>query len=148
MELPRAVPVASPSPKNASPTFADQELDKSSTSQQNGRRAKHHDPARDLSIQVLEKFSLVTRFARETTSQLFRESQLDGFTPIEGRKDSHMSPVHHQSTTSDEPSKGPDVVSVAADPVEVILLPLCISSLFVEITLMWTSVYHLPYRFA
>ncbi|KAF3795830.1 TBC1 domain family member 15 [Nymphaea thermarum] len=40
---------------------------------------KNRDPARDLSIQVLEKFSLVTKFARDTTSHLFRESQfLDG----------------------------------------------------------------------
>ncbi|KAJ8426335.1 hypothetical protein Cgig2_024137 [Carnegiea gigantea] len=33
---------------------------------------KANDPARDLSIQLLEKFSLVTTFARETTLQLFR----------------------------------------------------------------------------
>ena len=33
-----------------------------------------HDPARDISIQVLEKFSLVTKFARDTTAQLFGES--------------------------------------------------------------------------
>jgi hypothetical protein len=32
---------------------------------------KQKDPARDISLQVLEKFSLVTRFARETTAQLF-----------------------------------------------------------------------------
>ncbi|KAL8158732.1 hypothetical protein V2J09_000269 [Rumex salicifolius] len=36
-------------------------------------RNKTHDPAKDLSINVLEKFSLVTKFARNTTSQLFRE---------------------------------------------------------------------------
>ncbi|KAL8488360.1 hypothetical protein ACS0TY_024586 [Phlomoides rotata] len=123
LELPRAVPVANAlSPKKESPTFADQdkgESDRSSTYQQNGRRAKHHDPARDLSIQVLEKFSLVTRFARETTSQLFRESQLDGFTPIDGGKDSHMSPDHHHSTMPNEPATVPDEVSVASDPVEV-----------------------------
>ncbi|CAM6040444.1 unnamed protein product [Sphagnum compactum] len=36
------------------------------------------DPARDLSIQVLEKFSMVTKFARETKAQLFGESRLLG----------------------------------------------------------------------
>ncbi|KAF2310612.1 hypothetical protein GH714_015469 [Hevea brasiliensis] len=35
------------------------------------RRQKSNDTARDPSIQVLEKYSLVTKFAREATSQLF-----------------------------------------------------------------------------
>jgi len=35
---------------------------------------KSNDPGRDLSIQVLEKFSLVTKFARDTTSSLFRDN--------------------------------------------------------------------------
>uniref|UniRef100_J3LGD0 TBC1 domain family member 15 n=2 Tax=Oryza brachyantha TaxID=4533 RepID=J3LGD0_ORYBR len=39
------------------------------------QRHKSNDPGRDLSIQVLEKFSLVTKFARDTTSSLFRENQ-------------------------------------------------------------------------
>lgn len=136
LELPRAVPVANThSPKNESPTFADQDKgdsDRSSTFQQNGRRAtKNYDPARDLSIQVLEKFSLVTRFARETTSQLFRESQFDGFTPFEERKDTHVSPADRHSTASNESLEVLDEVSVPSDPVEVIistfmyLFPVC-----------------------
>ncbi len=36
------------------------------------------DPARDISIQVLEKFSMVTKFARETKAHLFGESRLLG----------------------------------------------------------------------
>ncbi|KAG8372698.1 hypothetical protein BUALT_Bualt12G0093800 [Buddleja alternifolia] len=127
LELPRAVSVENfppPTPAaNEDLSTADQErgvLDKSSVSfQQNGRQRQiHHDPARDLSIQVLEKFSLVTRFARETTSQLFRDSPMDGFTPNEGRKHGQLSPVYHQVTPSNDSPKVPDEVSVASDPVE------------------------------
>ncbi|KAH7864942.1 hypothetical protein Vadar_000190 [Vaccinium darrowii] len=54
--------------------------------QNNGRqRKKVQDPARHLSIQVLEKFSLVTRFARETTSQIFGKSHSDGYGVSERR---------------------------------------------------------------
>ncbi|XP_062220086.1 uncharacterized protein LOC133919648 [Phragmites australis] len=38
------------------------------------QKNKSNDPGRDLSIQVLEKFSLVTKFARDTTSSLFRDN--------------------------------------------------------------------------
>lgn len=97
------------------------ELDKSSNNfQQNGRRQKNHDPARDISIQVLEKFSLVTRFARETTSQLFRESYQDSFSSKEGWKDAPLSPAYNHEAASNDSPKVPDEVSVAADPVEVI----------------------------
>lgn len=52
----------------------------SSISEYSGKpRKRNQDPARDISIQVLEKFSLVTKFARETTTQLFRESHNNGF---------------------------------------------------------------------
>lgn len=140
MELPRAVPVAnvsSPTAANNSPSSADQERYESDKSpgnlHQNGRqRQKHHDPARDLSIQVLEKFSLVTRFARETTSQLFRENHLvDGFTPIDVKKHgqsstaydhilaSNDSPKVPDKVPSNEPPKVLDDVSVPSDPVEV-----------------------------
>lgn len=100
---------------------------------QNGRqRQKHHDPARDLSIQVLEKFSLVTRFARETTSQLFRENHLvDGFTPIDVKKHGQSSTAYDHILASNDSPKVPDKVpsnespkvlddvSVPSDPVEV-----------------------------
>ncbi|OEL13835.1 TBC1 domain family member 15 [Dichanthelium oligosanthes] len=47
-----------------------------SSMSQYGSKQKHksNDPGRDLSIQVLEKFSLVTKFARDTTSSLFRDN--------------------------------------------------------------------------
>ncbi|KAL0382891.1 UNVERIFIED_CONTAM: TBC1 domain family member 15, partial [Sesamum calycinum] len=124
LELPMAVSVANvPTAALGSTSSASQERgesDKSSSnSQQNGRQGqKHHDPARDISIQVLEKFSLVTRFARETTSQLFRDGLIDGFTPNEGRKHGQISPAYQHITPSNDPPKVPDEVSVAPDPVE------------------------------
>ncbi|KAH7444094.1 hypothetical protein KP509_02G064400 [Ceratopteris richardii] len=42
------------------------------------KQRRVRDPARDVSIQVLEKFSLVTKFARDTTAQLFGENRLLG----------------------------------------------------------------------
>lgn len=86
----------------------------------NGRpRPKVHDPARDLSIQVLEKFSLVTRFARETTSQLLRESLNNGYGANERRDHS----LHHHDNSyraSTDPEKAPEEVPVVPDPLEVI----------------------------
>ncbi|KAL3825088.1 hypothetical protein ACJIZ3_021117 [Penstemon smallii] len=125
LELPMAVSVANAlTPTisaNESPSGADEERvasDKSSISfQQNGRqRHKHHDPARDLSIQVLEKFSLVTRFARETTSQLFRESQIDGYTRNEDIKPDHSPSDYHRRIDSQEV---PNEIPVSPDPLEV-----------------------------
>ncbi|KAL7097059.1 hypothetical protein ACP275_10G119000 [Erythranthe tilingii] len=134
LELPRAVPVANVSSIAAdhSPSSADierSESDKSSASfHQNSRqRQKNHDPARDLSIQVLEKFSLVTRFARETTSQLFRESHLiDGFNPNEGKKHGQSSASYNHSQSAIDYPKVHDEVSVPSDPVE-----------FDKISLVW-----------
>ncbi|XP_039024321.1 TBC1 domain family member 17-like isoform X1 [Hibiscus syriacus] len=54
-----------------------------STRHDRRERQKVHGPARDISIQVLEKFSLVTKFARETTSQLLWESQNNSFSLFE-----------------------------------------------------------------
>lgn len=79
------------------------------------RRPRHkaHDPARDISIQVLEKFSLVTKFARETTSQLFRENQTNGFSTNERRTQiqTNLDPPKSSSVAgkiSDENSAVPD----------------------------------------
>jgi hypothetical protein len=52
----------------------------SDSARQQQRRV--HDPAHDISIQVLEKFSLVTKFARDTTAQLFGERRLLGGSHI------------------------------------------------------------------
>ncbi|XP_075489639.1 uncharacterized protein LOC142528471 isoform X1 [Primulina tabacum] len=126
LELPRAVPVSNvTSPTllaNELPSNDDHEKDASNKSfgssfRENDRlRRKRHDPARDLSIQVLEKFSLVTRFARETTSQLFRDGHIDGFFPIEERKRDQSSKEYHPSTFDDS-EKVPEV-SVSSDPRE------------------------------
>ncbi|KAK1269838.1 hypothetical protein QJS04_geneDACA006420 [Acorus gramineus] len=95
LELPRAVPGSngtalhssiSSSFSNETPgRLNDATVDgKSTTTEYNGKqKQKFNDPARDISIQVLEKFSLVTKFARETTSQLFRESHHDSSNSYE-----------------------------------------------------------------
>lgn len=90
---------------------------------QNGKqKPKFNDPSKDLSINVLEKFSLVTRFARETTSQLFRDAQIDGFLAHERRKNNKYSSNHSQIVAYDDSDELPEVVPVAADPLEVVSL--------------------------
>ncbi|KAG6414237.1 hypothetical protein SASPL_126955 [Salvia splendens] len=118
LELPRAV-----TPVCQSPTTMDPHkgvLDKSSNIiKKNGRRQKYRDPAHDISVQVLEKFSLVTRFARETTSQLFRDRHPDSFTSNEGWKDGPSSHASNHITSSDDSPQVLDEVPVAADSVEI-----------------------------
>ncbi|TYH60496.1 hypothetical protein ES332_D08G297000v1 [Gossypium tomentosum] len=128
LELPRAVSIPSmpstPVLARESTSHENQERTdvgvsdvSASIPQYNGRRRqKFHDPARDISIQVLEKFSFVTKFARETTSQLFRESHSNGFRPLERRK-SNQSDVYSHKPSDD--AEGVAVQSpVAPDPVE------------------------------
>ncbi|KAL9260042.1 TBC1 domain family member 15-like protein [Drosera capensis] len=77
LELPGVVSVAnSPSRSNSveEAPLLESVYDNTSSSEYNVKQKLKHDPGRDLSIQVLEKFSLVTKFARDTTSQLFREN--------------------------------------------------------------------------
>lgn len=91
-----------------------------STSQYNGRhRPKNPDPARDLSIQVLEKFSLVTKFARDTTSQLFRESHIDGFGSNHRRHQNQFL-LDSPQKASNEEQKVPNEIPVPPDPLEVV----------------------------
>ncbi|XP_043813812.1 TBC1 domain family member 15 isoform X3 [Manihot esculenta] len=137
LELPRAVPIASGASAYAStgesPSYENQERaardahNGSSSISQNVRRQrqKSNDPARDLSIQVLEKFSLVTRFARETTSQLFRENQSNGFGAVERKNYSHSSldiPPKIPKDTEEVPIQS----TVPSDPLE-----------FDKLTLVW-----------
>ncbi|KAK1418467.1 hypothetical protein QVD17_27612 [Tagetes erecta] len=85
----------------------------------NKQRQKSHDPARDISIQVLEKFSLVTRFARETTSQLFREGLVDGHGPNEKKRSNWASKDHQsQGMASNDMEIVPKKVPVPSDPLE------------------------------
>ncbi|PWA59269.1 rabGAP/TBC domain-containing protein [Artemisia annua] len=128
LELPRSLAKGSPS-SSFKGTPSDERLDKgtlednqlSNNIQQNNRqRQKNHDPARDISIQVLEKFSLVTRFARETTSQLFRESLVDGHGPAEKRRNNWASKDHQRQeiASNDVDDDVPKRVPVASDPLE------------------------------
>ncbi|KAF4385183.1 hypothetical protein F8388_014316 [Cannabis sativa] len=130
LELPRAVSVVSD--QSVSIDVGESPLDESqesssrnvrdgrlSTLQYNGRtRLKPQDPARDLSIHVLEKFSLVTKFARETTSQIFGETHNNGFGAIEKRRYNHQSSIDHPEKASNSAEKAPELVPVAADPLE------------------------------
>ncbi|XP_039014783.1 TBC1 domain family member 17-like isoform X2 [Hibiscus syriacus] len=116
LELPRVVSIASvpstPGLERESTSHENHESTDTAVSDgsasiphYNGRRKqKFRDPARDISIQVLEKFSLVTRLARETTSQLFRETHSNGFDPLERRK-SNQSPLNYSHEPSDDASK-------------------------------------------
>ncbi|KAL5539772.1 hypothetical protein UlMin_045150 [Ulmus minor] len=129
LELPRAVSVASvPSTSHSvgdsTPNDNRERYDRDvrdghlNGSQYSGRqRHKGQDPARDLSINVLEKFSLVTKFARETTSQLFGDGHNNGFGGIEQRNYNESSMDHPQkpSTTAE---KVPNNAPVPSDPLE------------------------------
>ncbi|ESQ43258.1 hypothetical protein EUTSA_v10012867mg [Eutrema salsugineum] len=102
LELPSSLPVASgqstyPSDggssndNNQGRTSAGVDNRVSRFSQYGPRKHKNHDPTRDLSIHLLEKFSLVTKFARETTTQLFSEN--NGFGSVDKRWNNQ--PVHN-----------------------------------------------------
>ncbi|KAD6454492.1 hypothetical protein E3N88_09198 [Mikania micrantha] len=110
---------SSPSYGNLEDKYTSADGHLSSMQQNNKQRQKSHDPARDISIQVLEKFSLVTRFARETTSQLFRESLVDGHGPNEKRRTNWASKEHQsQEMTSNDVEIVPKKVPVPSDPLE------------------------------
>ncbi|KAL6912246.1 hypothetical protein ACP4OV_001051 [Aristida adscensionis] len=94
----------------------------SSSMSQYGSKQKHrtNDPGRDLSIQVLEKFSLVTKFARDTTSSLFRDNS---GSYAYGRQqeyilDNKVSDKHRNQQIT------PEKTSVSSDPLESDNLPL------------------------
>ncbi|KDO80163.1 hypothetical protein CISIN_1g005652mg [Citrus sinensis] len=137
LELPRAVSIASgsstPVSIGDSPTNVNLERtngglghDSHSISQFHGRqKQKAQDPARDISIQVLEKFSLVTKFARETTSQLFRENHSNGFGAFEKKFDS-QSALDFDHKASYDTETIVNEIPVAPDPVE-----------FDKLTLVW-----------
>ncbi|BFG40133.1 hypothetical protein CerSpe_264070 [Prunus speciosa] len=129
LELPRALSVASGQSTSVSvgETSSDENQERTSgdiyegsisSSQYNERqRQRVHDPARDLSIQVLEKFSLVTKFARETTSQLFRDNHSNGYGAIE-RRSNNQSPIDYPQKASNDSNKVPDKSPVPPDSLE------------------------------
>ncbi|KAL5697933.1 hypothetical protein ACHQM5_029032 [Ranunculus cassubicifolius] len=132
LELPRAVSISNsastPTLASAGPSFDISEgIDNvsSSISLYDGRHGpKVHDPARDLSIQVLEKFSLVTKFARDTTSHLLREIQNDGFLANDKKKPSQTLPNNNQETESNDVQTVTNDTYVTPDPLEFDKLPL------------------------
>lgn len=131
LELPGVVSVASSSTNasvDVSPTLgnqvrADGSAYDSNISLQSLRRQRNkaNDPAKDLSIQVLEKFSLVTKFARETTSQLFGENNGEQFFTNDLKKPSHSQslPDLHSTSSSNDLEEVPCEAPVPADPMEV-----------------------------
>ncbi|XP_014508839.1 TBC1 domain family member 15 [Vigna radiata var. radiata] len=126
LELPRAVPIAcgpsnlsvDESVLNENQERADNDVNNGSFSatQFHGRPSHKVDPARDLSIHVLEKFSLVTKFARETTSQLFRENHSNGFS--ERRTHAETNLDHHPRKSSHVEEKTSDESCIALDSQE------------------------------
>lgn len=135
LELPGVVSVAAQS-TNASLVASSSQVNQgrsdvssydSNTGSQSLRRQKNksNDPTKDLSIQVLEKFSLVTKFARETTSQLFGENSGDPFLSNEWKRPSHsqsLPDLQSQPSTNDL-EEVPCEVPVPADPMEVFFFP-------------------------
>ncbi|XP_054821708.1 uncharacterized protein LOC129320330 [Prosopis cineraria] len=126
LEMPRAVSIAcEPSNISANESTLNENQERidsgasdghAAVSQYHGRsRHRVNDPARDISIQVLEKFSLVTKFARETTSQLFSD-QSNGFGAIERSFDE--TPFDHHNKSSSIGEKIPDESPVPSDPLE------------------------------
>ncbi|CAA7406959.1 unnamed protein product [Spirodela intermedia] len=129
LELPRVVSVANgatlhgsvgalSSVENSERRNGDMQIATSSSEYSGRNKHKLHDPARDISIQVLEKFSLVTKFARETTSHLFRENH-NNDSSIHERKQLDHKPSS-ASTDTQKISSAP----VAPDPLEFDKLPL------------------------
>lgn len=108
--------------------------------QNNGRRRqKVHGPVRDLPIQVLEKFSRVTRLARETTSHLFRESYSDGFSANERKNHNQTLHGHPSDLVSNDVEKVSSEIPEASDPLEVTFC--CIHSftdICISVYLLWS----------
>ncbi|XP_074274007.1 uncharacterized protein LOC141597441 [Silene latifolia] len=84
----------SPTAENQERTGERQHDTTVSSQNRRGQKNKANDPTKDLSIQVLEKFSLVTKFARDTTSQLFGENSGENFFLNDVKK---PIPSHSQS---------------------------------------------------
>ncbi|XP_010557604.1 PREDICTED: TBC1 domain family member 15 [Tarenaya hassleriana] len=141
LKLPRSLPVASgqssfpsvgesSSNENLGRTSSDVSDKNSVASQYGVRKQKSH----DLSIQLLEKFSLVTKFARDTTTQLFSEN--NGFSSADKRWNNHSTynypeklssvgypevPESLHSHPEKEPAQAEEIptdVEVPADPLE------------------------------
>lgn len=126
LELPRAVSItnssSTPSMANsASPDENSEVIDNgsSSISLYDGRHGpKVHNPANDISIQVLEKFSLVTKFARDTTSHLLREIQNDGFLANDRKRQNQLLLDNNKKAEPVGSQSVADEILVTPDPLE------------------------------
>ncbi|KAF7838776.1 TBC1 domain family member 15 [Senna tora] len=125
LELPRAISLACGPSKISAKEFTLNENQDSGVNvfQYHGRpRNKAHDP-RDLSIHVLEKFSLVTKFAREATSQLFGEHHCNGYDAIDKR--THIqapATLDHSKKSSNVAGEVPHESTVASDLEKILCL--------------------------
>jgi len=79
------------------------------------RQGQRREPARDI-INVLEKFSMVTKFARDTTAHLFGESRTLGNSEMDF--DRAPTRLHNEARTSSSTSALPDVNKVQEATVE------------------------------
>ncbi|KAL6127996.1 hypothetical protein ACLB2K_071357 [Fragaria x ananassa] len=111
--------------ENHERTSEDAQNDNTISQYNERQKQKDHDiiPTRDISIQVLEKFSLVTKFARETTSQLFRDSHSTNISygGIQIRRRNSLSSIDYSSSqnkASDDSNKVSDKSPVPQDPLE------------------------------
>ncbi|KAK9130669.1 hypothetical protein Sjap_011156 [Stephania japonica] len=121
LELPRAVSVAptSTSESSSSSSVSSNRLeDGRSYSEYQKHRQKSNDPARDLSIQVLEKFSLVTKFARETTSHIFGEIHNDNLITNDRKNQAPIVLNSNNDVDNSGLESASTESSVAADPIE------------------------------
>ncbi|KAG6516941.1 hypothetical protein ZIOFF_020316 [Zingiber officinale] len=126
LELPRA---SLHKPSNSFSSLDDSEIvnganyggTSSSVSEYTRRPKKSHDPARDISIQVLEKFSLVTKFARETTSHLFRENHGDFLNAHDKKHEIEYVSLNPAISPVDDEKKTTNAVQVDADPLELLV---------------------------
>ncbi|XP_020683850.1 uncharacterized protein LOC110100610 [Dendrobium catenatum] len=126
LELPRVLSVANGTPMQGSPNEVSSIYDSmrvdgitasgtSSAFEYRGRhRRKTHDPTHDLSIHVMEKFSLVTKFAREATTQLFGEFH-ESHELLHDRKQKDSSPLDSGvvSQPNDTQSKADNIVATS-----------------------------------
>ncbi|KAH0451752.1 hypothetical protein IEQ34_019051 [Dendrobium chrysotoxum] len=126
LELPRVLSVANGTPMQGSPNEVSSIYDSmrvdgitasgtSSAFEYRGRhRRKTHDPTHDLSIHVLEKFSLVTKFAREATTQLFGEFH-ESHELLHDREQKDSSPLDAAvvSQPNDAQSKADSIVATS-----------------------------------
>ncbi|KAJ1700347.1 hypothetical protein LUZ63_000126 [Rhynchospora breviuscula] len=129
LQLPGLASLKSASFKNSAVSVDNSDTDQAngsvhkSSSSEHSLRPTNKNRQGDLSMQVLEKFSLVTRFARETTSSLFKENHGNQY-PYDKFLEKHKSALHNDEGKHEEELTSQDSSSVASDVSEFDRLPL------------------------